>query len=186
MIVSAILLNGCKSEDGWVSLGAPTSGVARIVAVDANEIWVESNDGLLFNAMVTFHCESGPTCWTWTAVNELPSYATEPILPIERGPDCTALVPQHPAVNPIGNMTECIYSPFPAAEFTAEFYFALMSDGNIMFLSNSRSYAPFVLISALSALGFPCFVIFVVIAITILFFGLRSKRSVRKLPEGAG
>jgi hypothetical protein len=186
MIVSALLLNGCQSEDGWLSLGAPTSGVARIVAATGNEIWVESNDGILFNAMVTFNCESGPTCWTWTAVNELPNYATDPILPIERGPDCTALVPQDPVVNPTGNLTECIYSPRAAADFREDFYFALMSDGNIMFLNNSSSYAPFVIISALSALGLPCLVVFVVIALIVAFFSMRSKRSVGKLSKEAG
>jgi hypothetical protein len=185
-IVLAILLNSCQSEDGWISLGAPTSDVSRIVAVNANEIWVESNDGTLFNAMVTFNCESGSTCWAWNAVSELPKYATDPILPIERGPACTTLDSQHPAVNPTGSMVECIYSPFPAGSYRGEFYFALMSDGNIMFLSNSSSYAPYVIISFISALGFPCFVILVVIAIAILLFSLRSKRGVRKLPEQAG
>jgi hypothetical protein len=186
MIVSTILLSACQSEDRWVSLGAPTSGVERIVAVNTNEVWVEANDSTLFHAMVTFNCESGSTCWTWTAVSELPKYATDPILPIKRGPDCTTLVPQHPAVNPKGSMSECIYSPIPAGSYTGEFYFALMSDGRIMFLSNSRSYAPYVIISVLSALGLPCLVVFVVIAIIILLLRLRSKHSVGKSPEQAG
>jgi len=57
---------------------------------------------------------------------------------------CDTLNPNHPAVNPNGDMIECIYSPALAGETIAQFYFALMSDGTILFFDNSSGFNPFI------------------------------------------
>ena len=149
----ASLISGCTlissaPADDWVSLGAPPSGVANVIAANGSEIWVSSNEGGIYSARVTFHCETGDTCWEWQPVDTLPDYAKS-ISDVSTGPQsgtqCDAFNPQRPAANPNGNMIECIYSPALAGETIAEFYFALMSDGTIMFMDNSGGFNPFAL-----------------------------------------
>ncbi len=134
---SAALISGCSlfssaSAEDWVSLGAPPSGVANVIAANGSEIWVSSNEGGIYSARVTFHCETGDTCWEWQPVETLPDYAMS-ISDASTGPrssaQCDTFNPKRPAANPNGNMIGCIYSPALAGETIAEFYFALMSDG---------------------------------------------------------
>ena len=155
-LMSACSLFSSVSADDWVSLGSPPSGVASVIAASGSEIWVSSNEGGIYTANVHFHCDSGEVCWEWQPVETLPDYAKS-ISNESTGPQsstqCDTLNPEHPAANPNGDMIECIYSPDLAGETIAQFYFALMSDGTILFLDNSSGFNPFVFNSLHHGIG---------------------------------
>ena len=155
-LISGCTLSSSASADDWISLGAPPSGASSVIAANGSEIWVSSNEGGIYSALVTFNCESGTVCWEWEPVNTLPDYA-KPIADLSTGPQtspqCDTLNPRRPVANPNGNMIECIYSTALAGETIAEFYFALISDGTVVFMDNSGGFNPFALNSLRNSEG---------------------------------
>jgi hypothetical protein len=144
------LLNGCGSifARDWMPLGAPPSGVKTITWVRDVEVWVEANNGELFMTSVYPDCEPEPDCQVWLQVDELPIDPddidpNDPFTPV-RGTECGGLQPGNPAPNPSGDVLECAFILRPAGETFEYFYFALMSDGNIMYLNNTPIGIPWI------------------------------------------
>jgi hypothetical protein len=147
------LLNACsgiifRSSRDWMSLSSPPSGAAVIVGVRDVEVWVETNDGALFTTSIYPTCEPSPDCQQWMPVEKLP-FDPANLEPNDRftptrGSECGGLQPGNPAPNPDGNLLECVFVLRPAGETFEYFYFALMSDGTIMYLDNTPVGIPWI------------------------------------------
>lgn len=151
LVASAFLFNACArfvlpSAKDWISLDGLPSRAERIVAVDGNTIWVELNNGAFYTTFVSSNCESGPFCWSWKLVTEAPD-ESEALVPPLRGPDCSALETNQRTVNPADDIIECVYATTPAGETYWYSYFALISDGTIMFLDANRFGIPWIFTS---------------------------------------
>jgi hypothetical protein len=85
-----------------------------------------------------FNCEDKDSCRNWQSINNI-SDIPEQDFPALRGKDCESL--QHAIFprNPKGQMLECLYTRLPGAESGSEAYFALMSDGNVLYWWNGGS-----------------------------------------------
>lgn len=147
------LLNACgrifaRSTNDWISIGAPPSGTSSIAWAQVNQVWVRANNGSLYTTSVTSDCQDGKHCESWQSIDELPvdpesvdpSSAFTPV----HGPDCKALQPDNPAPNPSGDLLDCVYVLSPAGETFEFHYFALMSDGTVVYLDNTPFAIPWI------------------------------------------
>jgi hypothetical protein len=147
------LLNACgnifaRSANDWISIGVPPSGTASIAWGQVNQIWVIANNGSLYTTSVTSDCLHGQQCESWRSIDELPVdlESVDPnsaFAPAHRQ-DCEDLQPDHPAPNPNGDLLDCVYVLSPAGETFEFHYFALMSDGTVMFLDNTPVSIPWI------------------------------------------
>lgn len=149
VLILPLIFNACSSNlahsaDDWVSVGSPPTGAASIVWVQDSTIWVRSHDGALFTTTVTGKCEAGPDCWPWLPANEAPVDHAGSFKP-KRSPECKGLEPDNPAPNPPnGTVLECVFVVQHAGETNEFIYFALMPDGNVMYLDNTPSGIPWI------------------------------------------
>jgi len=122
----------------WISLGSPSYGITKIISAKHTKIWVELSDGTLFTNTIDFGCGTDIICWTWSPTTSTPENNEM----LTRGTDCTTLNPSYPVINPNGVMRECVYSQSIGIDMISEFYFALMSDGTILFFDNTPLFVP--------------------------------------------
>ena len=122
----------------WISLGSPSYGATNIISAKHAKFWVESSDGTLFTNTIDFGCGTDIICWTWSPTTSTPENNEM----LTRGTDCTTLNPSHPVINPNGLMRECVYARSIGIDMISEFYFALMSDGTILFFDNTPPFVP--------------------------------------------
>jgi hypothetical protein len=119
-----------------------------IAWAQVNQIWVKANNGLLYTTSVTSDCLNGQHCESWLPIDELPvdlesvdlSNRFAPV----HGQDCEGLQLNNPAPNPSGDLLDCVYVLSPAGETFEFHYFALMSDGTMMYLDNAPVSIPWI------------------------------------------
>ena len=143
-----VVFNACSSmfahsATDWIPVGAPPSGAASIVWAQDSTVWVKSHDGTLFSTTVSGICEPGPDCWPWLPADAAPVAQPGSFIP-KRGPECSGLQPDSPAPNPNGSLHECVFVVKHAGETNEFIYFALMSDGTVMYLDNTPSGIPWI------------------------------------------
>ncbi len=136
-----ISLSACEFlSPKWVSLGTPPSGAEQIEMLIGNTIWVQTKNSGIFTAIASPGCDSAPLCSPWSQATEIPTgfaWGRQSW----HGPDCSTLNPDSPVANPPGTVKDCGYVIVLAGETDWRYYFALMSDGSVMFLDANPPYA---------------------------------------------
>ncbi len=125
----------------WVSLGSPPHNATQIISIKDITIWVQSSNNEIYSTTLNFGCDSHRMCGEWDIATTPPENTRKPWEPT-RGKDCPSLNQNYSRsiVNPEGIMKECIYAPVPGIDTVGDFFFALMSDGTILFLDNTPPF----------------------------------------------
>ncbi len=135
-----VLLVASACAPRWISFGTPPSGATRVSPLgDEEGVWVETNGGQIFSALLSSCAASASPCSPWMRETERPSWS--PLVPPLRGPDCSSLKPGHRVTNPPGTVKECIYATTHAADTIWYAYYAVMSDGSVMYLNDTSPLA---------------------------------------------
>jgi hypothetical protein len=136
----------------WQVLPAPPSPAVHILDSDQENVWVQTSDGQAYS--LTLSCRAG-SCFQWLEFDP-----AEEITPMQygqpsRGDNCASLnrklIPFDPPFQPL---QECSLSP-SAGEWGHDTYFALLTDGRLMYWTHrSGRLTPPVLL-LISTLGIP-------------------------------
>jgi hypothetical protein len=121
----------------WRSLGSPPSGASSIINVDVRVIWVGTNDNKIYELEV--YCPEDGICDQWLQVEDRSEIEPFFNFPVLRGSDCDSLGDYNPGNPPNGDMRECVLlvaSGYPDPQWGTHEYYALMSDGQIMYWSH--------------------------------------------------
>jgi len=161
----------------WRSLGSPPSGVSSIINADVSVIWVETNDNKIYKREE--YCTEDGVCDQWLQVEDRSEIEPFFDFPVLRGSNCDSLGDYNPGNPPNGNMRECVLlvaSGYPDPQWGTHKYYALMSDGQIMFWSHGSgtlsifaTFAESILVS-----------IFVAILISIIYLVIFVVRKIKR------
>jgi len=161
----------------WRSLGSPPSGVSDIINADVGVIWVETNDNKIYK--LEEYCAEGGICNQWLQVEDRSEIEPFYDFPVLRGSSCDLLGDYNPGNPPNGNMRECVLlvaSGYPDPQWGTHKYYALMSDGQIMYWSHGSGtlsiYATFA-----ESILISIFVAILISIIYLLIFVIRKIKS---------
>lgn len=158
----------------WTTLIDAPAGITTIVAARPNQVWVETQDGSLFMADIDFSCPGDFTiCWEWRSVSNL-SEIPQQAFSVRRGDNCKNSRSDISPRNPSGKMVECVYAYELGAEYGDDGYFALMSDGSVLYFHRGRTWMTSDILFIFSTFIFPVIVAIIISVVYLVIYIIRQ------------
>jgi hypothetical protein len=127
---------------------------------------------------IDFSCPGDFTiCWEWRSVSNL-SEIPQQAFSVRRGDNCKNSRSDISPRNPSGKTVECVYAYELGAEYGDDGYFALMSDGSVLYFHKGRTWMTSDILFIFSTFIFP--VIVAIISSVVYLFIYIIRRAFRK------